>query len=298
MKMGAEIRLGLALGAVWVCLGISSAQAGGAARVAVSWGQDGLSVDSNGAPLTQVLAAIARQTGLRVSGADSLNQSTRARFSGLPLTQALARLLTGVNFAIIEGHCAGGGGCPTTLVVLENPSAKAVGPGQAGAELAAQHPAGTTEAERRLDQVYAAAQAGDLEGLKQAAANKNNDATQSMALDLLAQKDPGAAADLALTAAASSDLGDRVTGLQALAHLESTAAVRALGKALNDTDSGVKETALYGLAQQPGSDATRLMRQAAEDPNPSIQLLAKSLLAARDGQTQIAPASTSPAGRE
>jgi hypothetical protein len=298
MKMGAEIRLGLALGAVWVCLGISSAQAGGAARLTVSWGQDRLSVDSTGAPLTQVLAAIARQTGLRVSGADSLNQSTRARFSGLPLTQALARLLTGVNFAIIEGHCAGAGGCPTTLVVLENPSAKAVRPGQAGAELAAQHPAGTTEAERRLDQVYAAAKAGDLEGLKQAAANKNNDATQSMALDLLAQQDPGAAADLALTAAASSDLGDRVTGLQALAHVESPAAVRALGKALSDSDSGVKETALYGLAQQEGSEATRLMRQAAEDPNPSIQLLAKSLLAARDGQTQIAPASTSPAGRE
>jgi len=296
MKMAAEIRLGLALGAVWACLGISSAQAGGAARLTVSWRQDRLSVDSTGAPLTQVLAAIARQTGLRVSGADSLNQRTRARFSGLPLTQALARLLTGVNFAIIEGPCAGG--CPTTLVVLDNPSNKAVRPGQVGAALAARQPGGAIEAERRLDQVYAAAQAGDLEGLKQAAASKHNDATQSMALDLLAQKDPGAAADLALTAAASSDLGDRVTGLQALAHVESPAAVRALGKALNDSDSGVKETALYGLAQQPDSDATRLMRQAAEDPNPSIQLLAKSLLAARDRQTQIAPALASPAGRE
>src|SRR5271166_6672518 len=99
MKMGAEIRLGLALGAVWVCLGISSAQAGGAARLTVSWHQDRLSVDGIGTPLTQVLVEIARQTGLRVSGADSLNQRTRARFSGLPLTQALARLLTGVNFA-------------------------------------------------------------------------------------------------------------------------------------------------------------------------------------------------------
>jgi HEAT repeat protein len=292
--MMAEIRLCLALAVVWACLGISSTQAGGDARPTVSWRQDRLSVDSDGAPLAQVLLEIARQTGLRVSGADSLKRhtSTSARFSGLPLPKALAQLLTGVNFAIVEGPCAGAGGCPMTLVVLDNQSAQAVRRDQAGAALVAQQPPGTTEADRRLDQVYEAAQAGDLEVLKQAAANKNNDATHSMALDLLVQKDPGAAADLALTAAASSDLGDRVTGLRALAHIESPAAVRALGKALNDSDRGVQETALFGLAEQRGPEAARLMRQAAEDPDPSIQILAKSLLAARDRQTQVAPAPT------
>lgn len=262
----------------------------------VAWRDQRLSVDGAGAPIVQVLSEVARRTGIAVEGAAGLSGVTHAQFANLPLAQALSQLLPGVNFAIVEKPCTSAGACPMTLVLLDNPSLRALQPAQTGAAHGAPEAGITADPNQRLEQIYEAAQGGNLQALKLAATGRNSDATQAMALDLLAQRDPGAAANLAQDAAASSDLGERVTGLAALAHLDSPAAVRVLGKALSDSDSGVKQTALLGLAEQSGPEAARLMSQAAQDPDPAIQSLAKSLLAARVAQTTagIAPA----AGRE
>ncbi len=269
----------LAVGAFCAGLEIFSAQPAIGALLTVSWGQGRLSVDTVGAPLAKVLAEVANQTGLRVEGDCPMNQTVQAHFSSLPLREALVRLLSGVNFAIVERPHGSAGACQYTLFVLDNNATRTTRQWHDSA-------AGNSDAgnpDERLARVYQAAEAGDLGLLKRAASARNTDATKVVALDLLAQKDPGAAAGVALAASGSSDLGQRVMGLQALARFESPAAVKALGAALNDSDTGVRETALAGLARQSSSEAMRLLQQAAEDSDPSIEQFAKSLLTTRNG---------------
>ena len=143
--------------------------------------------------------------------------------------------------------------------------------------------------DRRLQQIYEAAAGGDLQELKQVASGKGSDATQAAALDLLSQLDPVSAADIALKASALPDLGERVIGLQALAHVDSPASTRALGEALNDSDTGVKRTALAGLGEQTGPEALTLISKAAADPDPTTRAVAKELLAVREAQNQSPP---------
>lgn len=278
--------------ALLVCVAATGASArastaGVATRLHLDWRHDRLSLDSAGAPLIKVLAETARRTGLRVEGAGPRNQNVDAHFADLPIREALARILSGVNFAIVEPPRSRAGAGQLTLFLLGNSASRL--PGQRPSSTDNSNRANTDEP---LGQLYQAAQRGDFARLKQAASAKNTDSTQAVALDLLTQRDPGAAANVALAAAASPDLAQRVTGLDTLGRIDGPAAVSALAAALNDPDIGIRQTALAALARQSSPEATRLLQQAAEDPDPSIRQFAKSLLSARSGQnlpTEVRP---------
>src|SRR5713101_8514499 len=70
----------------------------GAQRPVVHWRNQRLSVESAGAPVVQILAEVARQTGLRVEGADSLRRPASAYFGNLSLGESLSQLLANANF--------------------------------------------------------------------------------------------------------------------------------------------------------------------------------------------------------
>jgi len=254
---------------------VGAAVAGGPCPT-VDWRNQRLSVESAGAPLSQILAEVARLTGLRVQGENSLRQSTDTHFVNLPLDEALNQLLANLNFALVERSCGGKKRCATLMIV-----------GERSREITQEHDSKSAQsdavesnggADERLQQVYKAAEAGDLPVLQRAASANDVDATRAVAMDLLAQKDPATAADIALTAAASSDLGQRVMGLQALARVDSPSAIKALRGALTDPDEGIKQTALAALAQQSSVAALRLIRQAADDIDPVIGTMAEDLL--------------------
>jgi len=65
---------------------------------------DTLSVDLVGVPLSEILAEIARQTHAEIRGAPREAGQVTARFEGVPLSEALDRLLCGQSYALIYGE--------------------------------------------------------------------------------------------------------------------------------------------------------------------------------------------------
>jgi len=252
--------------------GLAAAQGRGPA---VEWHSQQLSVNGAGAPLSKILSEIAGQTGIEVQGGNVLRQTTDAKFVDLPLNQGLRQLLRNVNFAIVEKSSGGKVRCEKLLILGERSR-------ESGQELdwtQSEHQRKSgLHAEERLQQVYKAGERGNLERLKREASINTADATRTAALDLLRQKDPAAAAQIALTAANSSDLGERVIGLEALASVNSPAAIETLGQALLDPDEGIKQTALTVLAGLSSPAARRLVQEAAVGFDPAIRGAAENLL--------------------
>jgi hypothetical protein len=108
------------------------------------------------------------------------------RFSNLPLTEALARLLADVNFAIVERR-GPGGVVRRTLIVFRDPARRA----SQGSVATAGAPLDDGGAARHLDALYQAAGDGDLKLLGRAAADPA-DPSQAAALDLLRKRIPPA----------------------------------------------------------------------------------------------------------
>jgi len=65
---------------------------------------DTLTVDLVGVPLSEILAEIARQTRAEIRGGPREPGQVTARFEGVPLSQALDRLLRGQSYALIYGE--------------------------------------------------------------------------------------------------------------------------------------------------------------------------------------------------
>src|SRR5882672_5982758 len=68
----------------------------------VQWQHGRLSVIADGAPLQDVLAEVARQTGLEIRGIRSLKRRSHLQLTDLTLREGLGRILAQVNHAIVE----------------------------------------------------------------------------------------------------------------------------------------------------------------------------------------------------
>jgi len=259
-------------------------------RLVVGWEHERLSVHADSVPLALLIKEIAKRTGLRVRGAESQNQKADVNLQNLSLEEGLSLLLRGVNFAILEEQTPEGQTVTTLLLISDSASRSANGTEIRNRTTSMEQ----RDAEHRLEETYEAAESGNVRVLEQVASLTGFDATKAVALDLLSQKDPESAAEIALRAASVPDVGQRVMGLQALAHIDSAASIRALGDALNDSDAGVRQTALVGLSQQTGPEAASFISRAATDPDPTIRAVAKELLGAAQPQEQSVASESEP----
>ncbi len=69
-------------------------------RPEVAWTHERLSVRADGAELRDVVAELARVTGIEVSGIDKLTGKVTAQFGDLTLAEALKQLLPAVNYVL------------------------------------------------------------------------------------------------------------------------------------------------------------------------------------------------------
>jgi hypothetical protein len=95
----------LCLGAV-LALGSAAPAYGdfGQPYMSVEWQDGRLSVNANGVPFDELLAAIAKKAGVDVQGLSTLEGRASIHFSNLPLRDGLEALLTQINYAAIENH--------------------------------------------------------------------------------------------------------------------------------------------------------------------------------------------------
>jgi HEAT repeat protein len=85
-----------------VCIGVSigALQARAQDRFVVRWANDHLSIHAANVPLSDVVAEVARVTGLRVVGADKLQGPVSVDFTDFAAVDALKALLADVNYFI------------------------------------------------------------------------------------------------------------------------------------------------------------------------------------------------------
>ncbi|MDO8430805.1 MAG: HEAT repeat domain-containing protein [Candidatus Binatus sp.] len=267
----------------------------------VRWQQNRLSVVANGAPLRDVLAEVARQTGLEVTGIKALKRESRGQFSDLLLRDAVKKLLGNVNYAILENGAGANGDEHLVVMVLGDsaPSSareSSVIDKSSDEKPLPKRPLTPDEyAVAEADNLHEAADRGDLGALRRAAA-KGDPVAQSVALQLLSSKDPDHAKRLAIAAATSTDLDRRLSGLQVLADIDAPDSTATLGAALKDPALAVRQAALTGLVSQTEPQTVALMVEATRDRDPSIRLQALEFLSQRgaDGEAGLTQALGSP----
>lgn len=89
-----------------------------AATLQVAYGGGRLSVIADGAALSEVLGAVARQAGFRIDGLDTLSEPVTISLAGVPLREALPRLLMTLNYVLIEDQTGRGPKSPTSVHVF------------------------------------------------------------------------------------------------------------------------------------------------------------------------------------
>jgi hypothetical protein len=252
----------------------------GQPRVSVEWHQGRLSVNADGVPFCELLAAIANMTGVEVQGLATLEDSASIHFSNLTLRDGLEALLARTNYAMFEEPSAHGGKGRIVVIVVGHkwdsgmPAGQERGRGPQPSEPITADGPDTYQTVERL------AEQGDLQALREAAVF-GDPTTRALAMQRLARHDPAEAWRVATEAAGSAEATQRVLAVQVLGGLDSPEATDTLGAALQDSDLGVRHAAVVGLMTRTSPAAIQFLVQALQDRAASIRVLALELLAQR-----------------
>jgi HEAT repeat protein len=240
-------------------------------RLTVECEPDRLAVVAERVALTEVLADVARCTGLRVRIRGTLpHDNVSVRFSSLPLREALGRLLRNVtDYVIVEDTTPGSERVTVVFwrkeaprragVVLDGGDSEGLAPRDIGGRLDALRAAYRDSDERRLWE----------------AVSDGNALVQATAVELLRTRNAQAATAALLERLKSPDGDARLQALHLLAETtvsdDRPSVLSALESALTDDDVSVKRYAIQTLASS-GSGAVRTLDKALRDPDPSVRM--------------------------
>lgn len=160
----------------------------------VEWKKERLSVVAEQVPLARILQEIAHRTGLKIQGHEALQSEVSVRFSGLPLGEALDRLLVHTNYLTVEEPSSQGGTRPVLALVLREKTA-----GEKSAPLTQVRPQvlGAAPEGTRMD--HEKSGAAETAEVQEGAAEENpRDQEHLAALEAFAEQGDVAALQLAL----------------------------------------------------------------------------------------------------
>jgi hypothetical protein len=160
------------------------------APLTVEWKEGRLGVTAERVPLAQILQAVARRTGVEIRGLEGLQEKVSVHFANLPLREGLQKLLTPVNYFLLE-KTAPRGGTQSTLVLVSGRQATPPSEMVASEEGAKPEgePVAEEDLEERLAALYAVAEQGNEEALRKAVSDPDQ-TIRATALELLAQPPP------------------------------------------------------------------------------------------------------------
>jgi hypothetical protein len=234
----------------------------------VKWENGKLSLDSEGAPLSEVLQAVSHETGIEITGSEGLSDPVSTHFAGMDLLQALQELLSYVDHAIAAAPPSSAAPREIRVIIIKRPAADSV--------------RAASVAKTKTD-----ATVPDAEAVIQVAATTTH------------ESDPEASALAEIQAAASPEntdapaIDEALPGaepLQDAAQTEKLAAVEAastgqdwetLGKYMQDSDAAVLAAAFDALAAHDTPVAIEKLLADIQDAGqrnrlPALQLLVQS----------------------
>jgi hypothetical protein len=262
-RTGGLLCLWLALpvaGAIAVMPGIGSVQA--AAELSVVVGGELVSIESQEAPLADVLQAIGEQAGFAVAVEGDADAAVRLSLAGLPVAEALRLLLRDAASAIIYERSAG------RLVGIR---VRLLNDG-AGARSNVATPVEGTQPERRRDLPVTPHDWREdrVAFVRQAARAPREGALEELTTLLLDDDD----ATIRRLAAA------------ALGRLRSEEVGEALASALADRDHGVRRAAARALGRFGGEQAIEALREVLmKERAPAVRQMAAYALSRMDDQS-------------
>ena len=255
---------------------------------AVRWDAGRLWLSAQAEPLRIVLGEVARAAGFTVAGADDLGEPVSLELHGVPLAEALQRLLRGRSYLLVSDQAAPT--VPVRLVLLadRNPTARddrtalddaaalvdRDQPGEVarGDVLAAPPPA------------FESLDGASSEALAAVLADPGAGDAAEAAFERLAARDPRDAARVVRRLAENPDGALRRRALELLdrAEGEPGEALVAFIEAVSDKDEGVRAFALDALALRRGGDSEAVLRRELQDPDPDARIMVIQSIAERD----------------
>lgn len=241
------------------------------AEIQVKWEAGKLSLDAERAALPDVLAAVARKTGIEVIGAERAAVSTSAHFSGMDLMEALREILSPVDYGIAASPPGEGSARDVRVVVVRRAASK--DPARTAKDAPGPE-ASRPAAESGLASVEEAARTGDREALRARVAD-TDPAVQSSAFRALAAQNSDAAVEKLAANLKDTSLPTRLQSLQLLAQSSAageTTIMTALREAVTDPDPSLGAFAVQALAARGNTEAIDVLREAFHTADPATRV--------------------------
>ena len=246
----------------------------------VEWKAGRLSVSAEMAPLSEIVAEVARRTGIEVQGHENLQEKASVHFSDAPLVEGLENLLSGLNYTIMNKPLCPS--CPSQVrVVIFGRGASlshdlSSPPTPRAAATSKRTGGNSTVSDINQEAAETAPPLEDIQKLRNALRDSDPNVRQD-ALDKLAERLPSQSVDTLQSMVKNSDYPTAVR-LQALeflsqgVHADQATVLSALGDALQDKDAEVQAFAIQTLASQ-GSEGIDALRQAFGAADPSVKAM-------------------------
>ena len=268
----------LATAMVGAMLAVSSTGAAfadpGQLAARVQWHQGRLSIDADGVPLKDLLAAIASTTSVEMRGLAHLESAVSLHISNVTLRGGLDAALARTNYAIVEQPSARDRETHMVVIVIGHKSDSGDKASGNAKVVAQDEPSAAADPYQAVERF---AVNGNMRALRDAVASADP-TIRALAMQRLGREDPVEGRRAAIAAAKSEEPMQRVFAAQVLGGLDSPESTETLGAALADPDSGVRQAAVVGLLGQTSPAAFQFLLHALQDDDESVRRLARELL--------------------
>ena len=268
----------LATAMVGAMLAVSSTGAAfadpGQLAARVQWHQGRLSIDADGVPLKDLLAAIASTTSVEMRGLAHLESAVSLHISNVTLRGGLDAALARTNYAIVEQPSARDRETHMVVIVIGHKSDSGDKASGNAKVVAQDEPSAAADPYQAVERF---AVNGNMRALRDAVASADP-TIRALAMQRLGREDPVEGRRAAIAAAKSEEPMQRVFAAHVLGGLDSPESTETLGAALADPDSGVRQAAVVGLLGQTSPAAFQFLLHALQDDDESIRRLARELL--------------------
>jgi len=268
----------LATAMVGAMLAVSSTGAAfadpGQLAARVQWHQGRLSIDADGVPLKDLLAAIASTTSVEMRGLAHLESAVSLHISNVTLRGGLDAALARTNYALVEQPSARDRETHMVVIVIGHKSDSGDKASGSAKVVAQDEPSAAADPYQAVERF---AVNGNMRALRDAVASADP-TIRALAMQRLGREDPVEGRRAAIAAAKSEEPMQRVFAAHVLGGLDSPESTETLGAALADPDSGVRQAAVVGLLGQTSPAAFQFLLHALQDDDESIRRLGRELL--------------------
>jgi len=268
----------LAMAMVCAMLAVSSTGAAfadpGQRATRVQWHQGRLSIDADGVPLKDLLAAIASTTSVEMRGLANLESAVSLHIANVTLRGGLDAALARTNYALVEQPSTRDGETHMVVIVIGHKSDSGDKASGNAKVVAQDEPSAAADPYQAVERF---AVNGNMRALRDAVASADP-TIRALAMQRLGREDPVEGRRAAIAAAKSEEPMQRVFAAHVLGGLDSPESTETLGAALADPDSGVRQAAVVGLLGQTSPAAFQFLLHALQDDDESVRRLARELL--------------------